>query len=434
MSAHKRTITSGATAVVLAAAAAWLAVYGGHDGASAAGTLPPLSAKIPGDVARGASASDIDNFSWQSFVAVNWPASGNGKIGQAGDNVAVWQFWKQDVDVLVPEGKVPIPWSQPSPVPSECTEKAPLGTRILTHNTTGGKQGDFLEPGKGPLIDQNGEYVRFEILVNKAMYDFILTNKLYSKAGQTAYKGQVAFPSGQQGGAPGAIMLKVAWKILGAGDDPKRFHASPAYIYDPNVTPVCQLKQVGLVGLHISHKTVNAPQWIWSTFEHVDNAPLVGQGSPQAHYNFNDGKPAHSQEGCDGRQCNVPPSGAQDPNSGVKTPVQVARLDDFTPTAKQQNDAYVQALKAVNPNSVFANYRLVGTQFPSDVTSASDPTGVPFPPFLANTTMETYLQGQVPIASSNCAGCHYQATMPYPHNRAMPSSDFSFLLARVGLQ
>ena len=28
---------------------------------------------------------------------------------------------------------------------------------------------------------------------------------------------------------------------------------------------------MGLVGLHIAHKTQHAPQWIWSTFEQVDN-------------------------------------------------------------------------------------------------------------------------------------------------------------------
>lgn len=421
----------GATVVVFAAAATWLVGYAGHDGVTTEEPLPPISATIPGDVEPGASASDIDNFSWQSFVAVNWPASGNEKIGQNGDNVAVWQFWKQDADILVPDGQVPKPWTAPPTIPPYCTQQAPAGTRILTHYTKGGELGDFLTPGNGPLIDQNGKYVHFEILVNQAMYDFILINKLYSKAGQAAYKpgGSVAFPAGQLDGAPGAIMLKVAWKILGPGDDPNRFHTALAYIYDPEPAPSCELERVGLVGLHISHKTAIAPQWIWSTFEHVDNAPLVG-GSLQAHYNFNDAKPASSQKGCErAGLCNVVPVGAWDPDSGVKTPVQLARLDDFTPTAKVQNDAYARALMAVNPNSVFANYSLVGTQFPSDITSQNDPSGVPVPRFLANTTMETFLQGQVPIVSSNCAGCHYQATMSDQR-----VSDFTFILARVGLQ
>jgi len=423
-------------AIVLTAGTGWFALDIENDGL--ADTLPPLSATIPGDVAKGASASDIDNFSWQSFVAVNWPADGNGKIGQYGDNVAVWQFWKNDTDVLVPDGKIPIPWTEPSPIPPYCTETAPPGTRILTQFTKRGELGDFLTPGNGPLIDQNGEYVRFEILVNEAMYDFIVTNKLYSKAGQRAYNpgGKIAFPSGQQNGAPGAIMLKVAWKILGAGDDPTRFHTAMAYVYDPVANPVCELKQVGMVGLHISHKTMNAPQWVWSTFEHVDNAPLVGS-TLQPHYNFNDGKPASSQPGCENaQQCNVRPSGDWDPNTGVKTPVQVARLDDVTPTASAQNSAYDTALAAVNPASVFANYRLIGTQFPSDVNSARDPAGVPRPPFLANTTMETFLQGHSPGVSSNCAGCHHDATMSDQSKNKSDErfSDFTFILSRVKAQ
>lgn len=426
MSTSRRLVSYSVAGLALAAAA--LAGWQGSYGRSAASSPPQLSAALPGDVAAGASAADIDAFSWQSFVALNWPADGRGKIGAAGDNVAVWQFWKQDTDVLVADGQVPIPWKKPSPIPPFCTEKAPPGTRILTHYTKGGELGAFLTPGNGPLIDQNGEYVRFEILVNEAMYDFILANKLYSKAGQAAYDpgGDVAFPSGMLNGPPGAVMLKVAWKILGAGDDPKRFHQALAYVYDPLAMPSCTLKHVGLVGLHISHKTASAPQWIWSTFEHVDNAPQAG-GTPQPPYNFNDGDPANSQRGCElSALCNVVPAGAWNPNSGTKTPVQVARLKDMTPTAVIQNSAYTAALSAVNPASVFANYRLIGTQFPSDVTSASDPAGVPLPPFLANTTMETFLQGDTPNVSSNCAGCHAQATMSDQR-----TSDFTFILSRV---
>lgn len=426
MSIASRPVWSAVAGFALAAMA--FAGWQGNGNRATADTLPTLSATLPGDVAAGASAADIDAFSWQSFVAVNWPADGNGKIGQAGDNVAVWQFWKRDTDILVADGKVPIPWNSPSPIPSYCTEKAPPGTRILTSYSKGGVLGAFLTPGNGPLIDQNGEYVRFEILVNQAMYNFILANKLYSKAGQTAYNpgGVVAFPSGQLNGPPGAVMLKVAWKILGAGDDPKRFHASLAYIDNPSVTPSCALKQVGLVGLHISHKTTNAPQWVWSTFEHVSNSPLVGS-SPQPPYSFNNGNSANNQHGCElAHVCNVVPVGAWNPDTGTKTPVQVARLEDMTPTAIVQNSAYTAALSAVNTASVFANYRLVGTQFPSDITSASDPAGVPLPPFLANTTMETFLQGETPNVSSNCAGCHAQATMSDQR-----TSDFTFILSRV---
>ena len=388
-----------------------------------------LSATLPGDVVGGADASAIDQFSWASFVAINWPTSGS-VIGQGGDGVAVWQSWKSDTDILVPQGQVPIPFRQPSPIPAACTQVAPPGTRILTHDTKMGQLGNFNTPGNGPLIDQNGEYVRFEILVNEPMYDFIVSNTLYSKAGQAAYNpgGVVAFPAGTVNGAPGAVMLKVAWKIMGPGDNPKRFHTAMAYLYNPAQSPACQLKQVGMVGMHISHKTANAPQWVWSTFEHADNVPVAGSagGGP---FSFSDGAAAHRSTGCDGTGCNIVPAGKWDPNSGVKTPVQVARLVDFTATVKTQNTAFAAALLAVDPSSVFANYRLVGTQFPSDVTNQNNPAGVPLPPFLSNATMETFLQGETPNVSSSCANCHYQATMSDGR-----LGDFSYILARVAMQ
>ena len=55
---------------------------------------------------------------------------------------------------------------------------------------------------------------------------------------------------------------------------------------------------MGLVGLHIITRTNSAPQWVWSTFEHVANAPdappppfaQAATVEPPAgsHFNFND--------------------------------------------------------------------------------------------------------------------------------------------------
>ena len=62
------------------------------------------------------------------------------------------------------------------------------------------------------------------------MFDYILNNKLYSRAGQSAFTGTVSFPCGG-GTDAGAIMLKAAWKVLGTGDDPKHFHRTQALVY-----------------------------------------------------------------------------------------------------------------------------------------------------------------------------------------------------------
>src|SRR5205823_439786 len=38
-------------------------------------------------------------------------------------------------------------------------------------------------------------------------------------------------------------------------------------------SPTPKLVTVGLAGLHIIHKTGKGPQFIWATFEHINNAP-----------------------------------------------------------------------------------------------------------------------------------------------------------------
>ena len=47
-------------------------------------------------------------------------------------------------------------------------------------------------------------------------------------------------------------------------------------------------KTLGLVGIHIGHKTAGSPQWVWSTFEQVDNVPDESKvsGTVAPHYNF----------------------------------------------------------------------------------------------------------------------------------------------------
>ena len=42
----------------------------------------------------------------------------------------------------------------------------------------------------------------------------------------------------------------------------------------------CTQRTMGLVGLHIVSKTPARPQWIWSTFEQVDNVPVVTGATP----------------------------------------------------------------------------------------------------------------------------------------------------------
>jgi hypothetical protein len=62
----------------------------------------------------------------------------------------------------------------------------------------------------------------------------------------------------------------------------------------------------------------------------------------------------------------------------------------------------------------------------------------PAPTFMANSTLETYSQGEVPIASSSCIACHgnavgFQKTTsnPQPGKPNMNQSDFTFILEKA---
>ena len=80
----------------------------------------------------------------------------------------------------------------------------------------------FNEPFKtGPLIDQQGHYAIFDILMNRQMFDYIMAH-------QSEYQSRTSRQCGPRGrlsspvqakpdirqSAFGSFMLKVSWKIL----------------------------------------------------------------------------------------------------------------------------------------------------------------------------------------------------------------------------
>lgn len=310
-------------------------------------------------------------------------------------------------------------------MPPACQALAGKGLRVL--KMTQKVSQDLLDvagqPFKsGPLVDQqNGRFARFEIALNRDAFTYIVDQGLYSKAGQ-AKAGPVNFPIGDATKqTAGSVVLKAAWKILGPDDHPERFHAIDALVYtpaqaDPPVKESCVVVKMGLVGFHIVHKTASAPQWVWSTFEQVDNLEVpAGSGLTPSFYNPD----------CAGCPVNEPPPKPWDPNklwprdqrSQVK---RVIPLDDAT---KALNAEWQAKLAAVNKASVWQYYQLISTQWP---TSKDTPTGNPAPQFLANATLETYVQGRVPNVSSSCTLCHNNAT-----TTGAKFSDFTYLLERA---
>ena len=80
-----------------------------------------------------------------------------------------------------------------------------------------------------PLVDQNGRFVRYSIALNQDEYNYVVANKLYTVPGQKA-TATISFPMGSSPTTVGAIELKAAWKVLGAGDNPTRFFTKQAIV------------------------------------------------------------------------------------------------------------------------------------------------------------------------------------------------------------
>lgn len=441
--------------------AATLLLYAGPLALTQSNVPPPivLSPSIPGDVKITAQTVSIDAFqpdfdvySWNTFIALSWPPGPDGigdpkrTIGQNGDNDTVWEHYRDVADVFLAGGKKPTWNGPPQDLPAEGKKLYKPGMRVLTQvGKTPTVLTDFSQPfNTGPIIDQNGIYTRFEILINKSMFDYILANSLYSKAGQKVFTPPVKFTCGTLGangkpGVEGAIMVKSAWKVIDPSEKP-HFHSEEALVcspasQNPKYPASCSVRTMGLVGLHIAHKTQSSSQWLWSTFEHVDNVPTeedVKSGKLKTKYNYYDPK-------CDAATCavNQIPPRPWDPTKVSAFHSQVVRnnlfnLSIYASSAAARNADAKKLLASANPNSVWQNYELISTMWPTDPGNCAavpgDPLGTPAPTFLANTTLETYLQRTPPQpnVSSQCIECHNNATMTVP----VPS-DFTYILQRA---
>jgi hypothetical protein len=193
----------------------------------------------------------------------------------------------------------------------------------------------------------------------------------------------------------GSITIKAAWREFRLPQERAlldRYHCVDALLVNPQ-TRKCEKKTMGLVGLHIVHKTPSRPQWVWSTFEHVDNA-LDVDGPARTGLTFSD--PTGPRQGADVNALPPPVNAANPPQADPK-PVQVVRLKPIDESTQKTNQLY-QGHPQVK-GTLWKNYQLVATQWPTQPTAGGD--GTPFPPNrVANVTMETRFQ------SISCMSCH----------------------------
>jgi hypothetical protein len=437
--------------------------------------LLPCAAKTVAPIDLANLQHGFDFYSWLTFLALNSPADGT-PIGKV-DASTKWERFKPLPDVMHLDGSAPQLWQsdltkENFEIPAVCRDLGGQGKLVVHMEAIETYSQPF---DSGPLIDQNGRYALFGILMNKTMFDYITINRLYSKAGQQNFKhgneqfsgssdlpdpvnpgdaGVVNFPNGSissadatpvagpiktKPGTVGSVMIKAAWKQLDAGETKSgKFHTINAFVYSPQSNPPCSIQPLGLIGFHVGHKTVDRHQWIWTTFEHVDNVPeqddvVAGRVAPNAHYNFYN--PSCKQDGADCPVNQTPPRpwdpATQPFPGGFKS--QIIRTIAVVPDVKTTLNAKFRALLA---GTVWENYMLVSTQWPADFQCAKasspkdqlDPTCLPAPTFLANTTLETFSQGTAPVSSSSCIACHNNATT---RQEPATASDFTYMLEKA---
>jgi len=458
----------------------------------------------------------FDYFAWQTFIGLVWPAAPN--------NRGVPRHIENFLTYNTSDGKnlTPVVWESFRTIPSLLQNPVNSGpapgqppawnatnyTRPFNLDLTSKHPAGLNEAFSSPLIDQNRKYVRYQLQLNEVLYAFIRANKWYLKGNlpkSPTVAGLPPLPLDKDGKIinqqqpqtntvveqpvnGNSITIKSAWRIMIETPDPlkpweqkddlSRYFVSEAIISDPVTGEESTTSQkVGLVGLHIVVKTPQFSQGIWASFEHVDNlsTPALSNKRPS----FNKGDGTFYPSGFSYQ----PPAITSDQDAvpeSRRTPVEVSRIYKIPDTPVAKSPCFPQGLSTRGMNktyrkllegTVWQNYQLVITQWPTDPTSfyakpflyprgfdekppADQPpavqkaydramsnaknayprwSGLPIPQVGAlNTTMETYFQNpgdHQSLENTSCMGCHYGAsdtdyfwalklrTWPQPYNQ-----------------
>jgi hypothetical protein len=382
-----------------------------------AATLVPSDVCIPGSV-TGNPIAYFDDYSWRAFIALVWPAKA-GVRGTPDATLAltsmgtprVFETYKADWETFQPNGAAPsafdsnVSYWTSNPTESPCPLAKP-GDFILAPVS---KFGNVGLAGVGSLvsvlISQNGKFVRYIAAFNRTEFDLIQSNQWYLASklpqNQTPVGANIVFPNG-------ALDVKSAWIDMTNMPNASRYYTRLAWLLDP-ISAVCSATpvSVGLVGLHIVQKTPTRPQWIWSTFEQVDNVPPPGfvAATPPTHtFTFNDGTPTPMPTSIPANYIWSTAKSATSP----PPPINIQRLTPMNASTIATNTTWQTALSGLS--SVWQYYQLTMTQWP---VPGSAPTNGGTPNFTfpgtgatsayANTSLETWDQTNI---RSGCMNCH----------------------------
>lgn len=442
-------------------------------------------------------------YSWQALIAINWPLDETGVARKkfTDKGAPAWLKWKEAFQVYRADGKAPAAWDSPRTDTGLGLKPTVLGDRdsriiINAHTPTNTSHpmniaDETDQAFAGKLFDQNGNVVVYEVLMNKEEFDYVVDNKLYNINGQLEFSKtntEADFPKGNYAQQKlGATEIKFAWKILKDSDYKERYFTDEGYIIN-ETTQKPEKVELGLIGFHISQKTPTGKQWVWSTFEHIDNLDQnvteKGGETQVIHPTLtnpdceicpinvdatNGGNTYSFHKGEHGNYWKI----SNDPlnyyadTTLMKT--QAKRMIAIPVRVKRINTAMQNYLK--QEGSVWQYYQLIDTQYPVDQNAkpaistdslyaipesvVNKSGGKPNLAFLTNISMETFFQGGNQIAglmenstsditifgTESCIGCHSSAYLfdnyslkngePHLGQGSQLSGDFSWLLKRA---
>ena len=439
----------------------------------------------------------FNEYSWKIFVAINWPTDKNGKPKAHFTDIGVplWMSWKESFEVYRLDGKKPAPWGSSRTVEEIASGMVPIpveaknnsSVRVLLHDQKNTNIVDEEDQAfAGPLYDQQGNIVRYEILMNKDEFDYIVNNRLYNINGQINFTSKpdfqpLDFPKGDfNSDVVGAIEIKIAWKILTSKDLYDRYFTSESYVIN-NSTGEWEKKTLGMIGFHISQKTKTAKQWVWSTFEHIDNL--------RDHRISLNGKPSTVKASLRNNDMEILPANINLQNmkfhhningsywQAENDKTKYLAIDNTKRTQAKRMVPIPQRVSNLNnklktyfasEKSVWQYYELIDTQYPLDQNAlpgntaklpegvTNKPGGNPNLALLTNITMETFFQagnenadslieGNQPknttqiFGTESCMGCHSSAGLykkgqlndGKPPTTGQLSADFSWLLEKA---
>ncbi|WP_367393017.1 hypothetical protein [Lewinella sp. LCG006] len=417
--------------------------------------FPPL------DLAADASPTDLVNFAWEEFIALTWKSSyaTNNRRDYPDTtwswtsdsspypDLVVWETYAHRTELRPYDGNMQ-PFDNPPHYSfgDQLTPATPSTSFTLFNNLD-----ENNEIGSCDLyahVDKYGkeDMVLYQAKCNRDEYEYILNNyntndKLKSatsltlsniKSDSTYYKGAtstcncppsegvICLPCGGSTNAAtgkpytGAMEIKTAWRVLVAEDDAAQFFTRNVIYYEkgPNGETLYKNKTFGLIGIHIIHKTTNYPDFIFATWEHVG---------------VQDDDMGYTEIENDG---SVGPIVSNFPRINGPIPDLV----------NESTSAVHDQMAALNPNSIWLNYRLVGVQGHPTNDSTS------FSYFLANYVIESdstladfrgsgigkphdggvnLLSDKAFFTMGGCKGCHGVAQITL-------GTDFSFLLDQAG--